>query len=346
MIAIASCCLPELLDAQFLPPARGARPPAPQSAPEAAGVGTEGSGPSSSASARELVSPPQDAGARKDSPVDPYDPTNVENRIPVAARQNPRAVAVIIGNERYAQGDIPPVKYATRDARAVRKYFTTAFGVPEENVIYHENATKGTLQAVFGTADDADGRLASLIDRPDETDVYVYYAGHGMPDAGTGKAYLMPTDADAEQVRLTGYEVQGLYANLAKLGARSLTVVVDACFSGVADGGGSLLTAERGALRVEDPILAAQNAVLITAGKSDQVAHAFDRQQHGLMTYYFLAGIRGAADRDQDGRVTARELEVWLSQEVVREARRLRNRRQEPQVRAANADRVVVEVAR
>ena len=56
--------------------------------------------------------------------------------------RNPHGVAVIIGNHRYEDRDIPPVDYALRDAEGFRRYVVNVLGFRPENVIHLENATR------------------------------------------------------------------------------------------------------------------------------------------------------------------------------------------------------------
>ena len=65
----------------------------------------------------------------------------------------------------------------------------------------------------------------------------MFYSGHGVPGLSDGRSYLFPVDADPATPQLNGYPLATLYANLAKLRARSITVMLDACFSGGSAGG-------------------------------------------------------------------------------------------------------------
>ena len=75
-------------------------------------------------------------------------------------------------------------------------------------------------------------------------DVVFYYAGHGMPDESTKDAFLLPVDGDAT-VSESCISLARLYSDLADMGARSVMVFMDACFSGGNRAGGTL-TAARG----------------------------------------------------------------------------------------------------
>jgi hypothetical protein len=149
----------------------------------------------------------------------------------------------------------------------------------------------------------------------------------------------MPTDGDANRLSLTGLPLDVLYENLAALGAAHVTVVLDACFSGATGSGEMLITqASPIGIRVTDPSLrfaASGGATIIAAAEGQQLANWYPEQQHGLLTWFFLRGLQGAADRNRDGSVTTGEMQAWLRDPVnglPYEARRLFGREQVPQV--------------
>lgn len=237
-------------------------------------------------------------------------------------------VAVVIGIETY-NDKVPPVRFAVRDAGTVRQYLTQAMGYKEENVISLTDgqATKSAFEKAFSPG----GQVANFL-KPGQN-VFVYYAGHGVPDLQTQKPYLVPYDGDPNYAKLTGYPLETLYANLAALPAKSVTVVMDACFSGAgARADNSMLVADARPmmLKTEEVVLPPKVTVL-AAATGTQVSSGFAEKQHGLFTYFFLKGLQGAADKNQDGKLTIGELHGYTASEVLAQARRL-NREQTPVV--------------
>lgn len=287
------------------------------------------------------------AGQRELRAIDRPPPlsVDVETDIPSAAEPNPDAVAVVIGNAHYTKHnrDVPDVFFAARDARVVREYLNTTYGLEEDNILYYEDAGGAVFRKVFGTESVPEGRLAQLV-KPGRSDVFVYYSGHGAPDVETRQGYFVPVDAEPGDVRLNGYSLGLFYENLAALEARSITVVIDACFSGGSDGGTLLQAASPIALRVEGPAAELPNGVVMTSSAGDQISSWYPEKRHGLFTYFFLKGLQGSADEDGDGLITAGEMERYLSdgaEGVPYWARRLHEgRRQEPVV-VGDPERVV-----
>ena len=146
---------------------------------------------------------------------------------------NPDGVAVVIGNRTYAEG-IPEVTFAHRDADAFTRYVLEVLGFDPENVIDLRDATQAQMWSTFGSRASADrSDLWSYLDPSGGSDVVVYYSGHGAPGIEDMRGYLLPVDADPNTAELNGYPIDVLYRNLSGLDeARSVTVFVDACFSG------------------------------------------------------------------------------------------------------------------
>ena len=69
---------------------------------------------------------------------------------------------------------------------------------------------------------------------------------------------------------------------------------------------------------------------IFNASKSNEMASWYDAAQHSLFTYYFLLGISGEADSNNDKTITAGEIDAYLQETVPYRARRLFNREQHP----------------
>lgn len=229
---------------------------------------------------------------------------------------DPLKWALVIGIERYSH--LPPVVYAASDARKVTNYFVNLLGVPEANVVILENerATRASLS----------GRLKDYLPKnmgPGST-LYVYFAGHGMPDVGSGEPFLMLFDSEATNVARTGYRLKEYLGDIGSLPVRQAFVFTDACFSGMASRGNEMLVpgARPAVLQVEDVSLATGKVVAMGASTGAQLSHAYADKRQGLFTYYLLSGILGEADNDGDGSVVLGELYGYVKDNVERVSRR------------------------
>ncbi|MBM3216012.1 hypothetical protein FJZ36_13970, partial [Candidatus Poribacteria bacterium] len=289
-----------------------------------------------------IVSGKEETG-RPDAPPAPTLTVDVDMNIPKTGNSRPDAVAVVIGNRDYGTRDVPPVAYANRDATVVKEYLTSTFGYRDGNILYYENATQAVFNSLFGTKDSHRGRLFDLV-KPGKSEVFVYYSGHGAPNVGDKKGYLVPTDCDPRRLELNGYPLDVLYANLAKIPATQVTVVLDACFSGSSPAGTLLSGISPVVIEVDNPLLLLPNATVVTASRGTEVSVWYDDMKHGLLTYYLLKALSGAADANRDKRLTNGELASFLTDDaegVPYMARRLRGADQHPTVSGA-ATQIIV----
>jgi hypothetical protein len=240
-----------------------------------------------------------------------------------ARAKNLDAVAVIIGNRDYG-GDLPRVLFARNDARAIRAFVTGVLGFRDGNVIELLDASQAQMISVFGNRDDHRGKLWQYV-REGRSDVFIFYSGHGVPGLRDKRGYLLPVDADPGTPELNGYPLDQLLANVEKLNARSVTVVVDACFSGNSAGGWLVRSASPVYVKTA-PIAQMDGIVLITAAQSDQLASWHESSRLGLFTKHFLDAANGAADGDRfgdaNGEVSLGEIKDYLDEEMTYAARR------------------------
>jgi hypothetical protein len=245
------------------------------------------------------------------SPTDDVDTPPLPKVVP-----DPDAYAVVIGVEKYRLKSIPEVTYAARDAQTMQAYLTQTMGFDPKNVILlrDDEASKADMNKYLGAWLRNNVTVRSR--------VFVYFAGHGAPDPEKGTRYIVPHDGDPSYLEDTAYPVRRLYENLARLPAKDVRVVFDACFLG--QGARSLLAA--GArplvttLEGDDGIGA--NTVVIAASSGKNISTYYPDGQHGLLTQFLLKGLQGKADEDGNGRVTTEELFRYAKPQVEREARR------------------------
>ena len=235
-----------------------------------------------------------------------------------APASNPNGVAVVVGNRHYQEG-IPEVIYAHRDAAAFREYLVGVRGFHPENIIDLTDATQGEMTRTFGSASNHEGQLYYFL--PDRlggtSEVVVFYSGHGVPGTD-GKAYLATADADLGTAHLTAYPLAQLYTNLGKLSAKSVTVYLDACFSGGSQGGALPTSASPIYRAAELPTGVAREMTVLTAASGKELASWDENARHGMFTHHLLNALYGSGDGDGDGEVTAREAKRYLDMHLTR----------------------------
>ncbi len=253
---------------------------------------------------------------------------------PRTRMSNPEALGVVIGVENYQY--VPDATYAYNDAEVFREYLVETMGMDRQRVKLATNS-KAT-QAEFSKLLGPNGWLARNIVQG-QSDVVVYFSGHGIADAdSTG---LLPHDVDPNYA--LGLHTKQLYRDLANMGAKSVTVFLDACFTGQTRDS-QMLIANTRPLRiklVESEI--PDSITVLAAATGSQISGALEEKEHGLFTYYVLKGLGGDADDNKDRTITLTELNRFV-QVKVREKAAIGGREQTPESVGNRADRVLVQL--
>ena len=254
--------------------------------------------------------------AQKPVPVEEnLDPIDVN--LPKATEPRDNTFAVIIGNEDYKY--VAAVPFAARDAAIFAKYCRVTLGLPDDNIRLYTNATYGDI---LDAIDDI--KTISEVYNGDIRVIF-YYAGHGVPDEATRNAYLLPVDARSQQLK-TCYPIEKLYAELGSLKAHSVTLLLDACFSGSQRGDGMLMSARGVALkpRTDEP---KGNMVAISAATGEETAYPYAEKRHGMFTYYLLSKLQ-----ESGGDVTLGELCDYITTKVSQQSVKVNRKQQTPTV--------------
>lgn len=236
------------------------------------------------------------------------------------------AIAIAIGSEQYQDKAIAPAPYAARDAEVISEYFKKSLNIKDVRTLTNEQATRSELKRLF---DPQRGSLAYSV-VPGQTDLYVYYSGHGVPMTGSDGSkdvFLIPYDVGKDWISEDGYSLNKLYRDLAQLKARSVTVILDACFSGssrLSEVYESQSIANQKFVimdpsEMEQPWLNNPDFRVFTSSRGDQTSQANDRTQSGRFTYYLAVGLQGDADKDANGKVTMSELVDFVTASVDKE---------------------------
>jgi hypothetical protein len=262
--------------------------------------------------------------------------SDVDGDLAASLSSRPGALAVIVGVGTYAKA--PPATFAAEDAKTAARYFETMLGIPAARIelLVDGEATLGQLQRVFG----ADGWLARRVSP--ETEVFIYFAGHGMAELEKFSPYLLPADADPDYLRQTAFSLDSMIEMVASLNARSTTLFLDACFSGLTREGVALLDNAR-PLLVEQSRRMPAGLSVFSGGSKSQIVSALEDEGHGAFSYHLFKGLAGGADLDHDRRVLASELKTYLEDAVPRAVHPL-DREQTPGIVLADPDQVMVQL--
>lgn len=209
--------------------------------------------------------------------------------VPSFSHAETRRLAVVVGSNAGNPGR-RPLRFADNDARKVARVLLDLGGVEPDDLLLLEGATTTEVERAFALLT---ARITAL-HRAAGTHVvlFFYFSGHS-----DGVALELGAD------RL-GYGA--LRRLLAGSGAEVKVAIVDACQSG------ALLSTKGGAagpgfhVALADDAFA-QGSVFLTSSAGSEYALESAEVQGSYFTHHLVSGLRGAADRSGDGRVTLAE---------------------------------------
>jgi len=240
-------------------------------------------------------------------------------------QKRPRdAVAIIIGIERYKR--IQKADFARADAQVFYDYARRALGIKDENIklLLDENADDIDILQAFQS-------WLPLKVQKGQTEVVVFFSGHGYPSEDGQGLYFLPYGVDKNYLDRTAVKQDEIVAALQAVKAKSVTMIIDSCYSGSSRAGSPLISGAKPiSLRKQDTAYPNEFFVL-TASAFDQISWASPELKHGLFSFYLMKGMEGSADKDRDGKITMGEMQEFLTEMVGKQALSL-NRKQQPQV--------------
>lgn len=239
---------------------------------------------------------------------------------PVPSLKQPKAVVIAIGVGRFRDEQVPPVKYAGRDAEVMAGYLRAIGGVPDDRVrvLVDDHALKQDLAETFDEW---------LLRRADPATVaYVFFSGRALVDGVTGAVSLVPFDGTTSAVNRL-FSVRRLQEALSRASIQRAVVMLDVSLEpvpGTAPATHAQPNWNAGGGERKD------QTMWMVGSKSLQEAHAYEQGRHGLFTYHLLRGLQGLADADRDGIVAAGELCAYARGQVARMARDQFGNEQDP----------------
>ena len=233
------------------------------------------------------------------------------------------AVAIIIGIQDYKR--VPKAEFANDDARVFYDYAVRGLGVRPDNIKMLIDAEAEDVEIIRAF----ENWLPVHVNK-NQTDVYVFFSGHGLPSPDGRALYLLPHGVDKQLLARTAVAQKELVAALQAAKPKSVTMFIDSCYSGQTRGGEVLLAGVRPLVLKADEQAYPASFTVISAAANDQLSSASPELKHGIFSYYLMKGMEGEADQNRDGQITFGEMQTYLADKVSRQAMGM-NRKQEPQ---------------
>ncbi len=246
------------------------------------------------------------------------------NPVSLKARPPRNAVAIIIGIQDYRR--VSKADFANNDARRFYDYAIRGLGVPAENIklLLDDKADDIEILGAFKN-------WLPLKTRKGLTDVYVFYSGHGYPSDDGASLYFLPYGVDRQFLDRSAIKQSDIVQALQAVTPKSVTLFLDACYSGQSRTGETLLAGARPIAIQPKASTFPSNFTVLSASAPEQIASSSPELKHGIFSYFLMKGMEGEADQNKDGVITVQEMQSYLSDSVGRKAMSL-SRTQQPQV--------------
>ncbi|MEI7736974.1 MAG: caspase family protein, partial [Ferruginibacter sp.] len=217
--------------------------------------------------------------------------------------------ALVVGISKYGNG-IPSLQFANRDAKVFADFLKSKAGgsVPPENIRFLQDSAASSGAVYVG--------LYWLTKVAKENDlVYIYFSGHGDIDGELiqKNGYLLCYNTPPSEYINFALSVSNLneYANtLSAAKKANVVIITDACHSdkiSSAENRGPLLA---GLLGKETE----KKEVRISSSAADELSNENEAWGggRGVFSYYLVNGLKGLADKSNDGLVTLKEIKSYM----------------------------------
>ena len=227
--------------------------------------------------------------------------------------QNKDALALIIGISDYER---TPAKaaYADKDAQTFYDYAMLKLGIPASNITELVNVDANRIDVSLAVKD-----WIARTTKRSRSDVYVFFAGHGLADQTGEEVYLLPHDGEPRLLSESSISRNELFSDIAAANPRSVTVFLDTCYSGTTRGTDMLVASRPIAIRAKQQNIP-DGFTVFTAAGGDQTAKPLEEAKHGMFSYFLMKGMEGDADSNRDNQITAAELHEYVEQNVVQQS--------------------------
>jgi hypothetical protein len=191
----------------------------------------------------------------------------------------------------------PRLHYATSDAQAMARVLESLGGVARPDLVMIADASRAAVDAGFAEIEKRlrEGRVPGV-----RSELLLYYSGH--------------SDDEGLLVGRDRMRYDELRARVQAAPADLRIVILDSCGSGA-------FTRQKGGTRrapfLVDASIDTRGHAFLTSSAASEAAQESDRIAASFFTYFLVSGLRGAADANQDRRVTLQEAFQFASQETL-----------------------------
>jgi hypothetical protein len=207
---------------------------------------------------------------------------------PLASPAPSDAYALVVGSNSGGPGQ-GELRYAEEDAQRVAVVLSSLGGYPPDHI---ERMLRPSAAELRAAIERVRARVTPLAQAGARARFFFYYSGHARADALNLGSQELP--------------LSELRSSIVTLPATLSIVVLDACQSGA-------FSRVKGATRASDfsfnsvERLNTEGIAVIASSSGGELSQESEQLRSGFFTHHWLVALRGAGDRDADGRVTLSE---------------------------------------
>ena len=155
--------------------------------------------------------------------------------------------------------------------------------------------------------------------KPNKSDVYIFFAGHGLASDDGKNMYLLPHDGTPKLLDDTAINRNRLFKEIKLAKPRQVTVFLDTCYSGETRDKNSLIEGRPVILKARKKSLPS-NFIVFSAASNEQLSNPLKETKHGMFSYFLMKGMEGDADKNNDKKITTGELYNFVKKNVVQQS--------------------------
>ena len=226
---------------------------------------------------------------------------------------NKNGLALIVGVSNYENTKAKAL-YADNDAMVFKDYASEKLGIPENRIKILVN-DRADERDILLSVQEWLRRSA----KPNKSDIYVFFAGHGLASQDGKNMYLLPHDGSPRLLDDTAILRDRLFTDLKATNPKSVTVFLDTCYSGVTRNEEMLIAGRPIVIKAKEQAIP-EGFTLFSAASNEQISRPLEEAKHGMFSYFLMKGMEGDADANNDNKITARELHAYVEQNVVQQS--------------------------
>ena len=181
-----------------------------------------------------------------------------------------------------------------------------------------------------------DNKIEARTTKQGSSDVYIFFAGHGLASQSGQQMYLLPYDGSPRLLEDSAISRERLFSGIESANPRSVTVFLDTRYLGTTPGTDMLIASRPIAIKALEQSIP-NNFTVMTAARGDQTAKPLEEAKHGMFSYFLMKGMEGVADSNQENKITALELHEYVKENVWQQS----SNKQLPELQG-DANRVLV----